>query len=207
VAAILIIYFGGGYVKAKYDDYIARKNAGNVVNVDNQALAILQGGGSAVDALEAAMNALNAADTNENIEVANKVRGAVVDQVNALIDSDPWQMANLDKASQMTARALQIDPDTPALRKLGDNVKAEVFAYKMSIKEINAQEGTVKLRVLYPDQPEDIVEKKKGDKVLNRFEVKSITRDGVRMSDTQRKGKSGLGREIKIFTDGTIKPA
>ncbi|HUW61446.1 MAG TPA: hypothetical protein VMZ06_10605 [Candidatus Bathyarchaeia archaeon] len=207
VAAILIVYFGGGFVKAKYDDYMARKNAKPVVSVDNQAMAILQSGGSAVDALDAAMTALNTANTPENIEVANRVRGTVLEQVDALLNSDPWDLANLDKASNMAARALQLDPDTPALRKLAESVKGEVFAYKMSIREIDMQEGTVTLRVLYPDRPEDLVVKKKGEKVLNRFEVKSITRDAVRFSDSQRKVKSGLNREFKIFTDGSVKAA
>jgi len=207
VAAILIVYFGGGFVKAKYDDYMARKNAKPVVSVDNQAMAILQSGGSAVDALDAAMTALNTANTPENIEVANRVRGTVLEQVDALLNSDPWDLANLDKASNMASRALQLDPDTPALRKLAEGVKGEIFAYKMSIKEIDMQAGTVTLRVLYPDRPEDLVVKKKGEKVLNRFEVKSIMRDSVRLSDTQRKGKSGLNREFKVFTDGSIKPA
>ena len=207
VAAILIVYFGGGYVKAKYDDYMARKNAKPVVSVDNQALAILQSGGSAVDALDAALTALNTANTPENIEVANRVRDAVLEQVDFLLNGEPWDPASLDKASNMASRALQLDPDTPVLRKLAESVKGEVFAYKMSIKGIDMQAGTVTLRVLYPDRPEDLVIKRKGEKVLNRFEVKSITRDGVRLSDTQRKGKSGLSREFKIFTDGSIKPA
>jgi hypothetical protein len=207
VAAILIVYFGGGYVKAKYDDYMARKNAKPTVSVDNQALAILQSGGSAVDALDAAMTALNAENSPENIEVANRVRDALLGQVDALLNSDPWEPGNLDKASNMAARALQLDPDTPALRKLAEGVKGEVFAYKMSIKEIDMAGGTVTLRVLYPDRPEDLVVKKKGEKVLNRFEVKSITRDAVRLSDTQRKGKSGLNREFKVFTDGSVKSA
>jgi hypothetical protein len=207
VAAILILYFGGGYAKAKYDDYVARKNAKPIVSVDNQAMAILQAGGLAVDALDAAMTALHAANTPENIEVANRVRNALLEQVDALLNGDPWEAANLDKASTMASRALQLDPDTPALRKLAESVKSDVFAYKMSIKGIDMQAGTVTLRVLYPDKPEDLVVKKKGEKVLNRFEVKSITRDGVRLSDTQRKGKSGLAREFKLFTDGSIKPA
>jgi hypothetical protein len=175
--------------------------------VDNQAMAILQAGGLAVDALDAAMTALHAANTPENIEVANRVRNALLEQVDALLNGDPWEAANLDKASTMASRALQLDPDTPALRKLAESVKSDVFAYKMSIKGIDMQAGTVTLRVLYPDKPEDLVVKKKGEKVLNRFEVKSITRDGVRLSDTQRKGKSGLAREFKLFTDGSIKPA
>ncbi|MCX5771232.1 MAG: hypothetical protein NTZ09_13325 [Candidatus Hydrogenedentes bacterium] len=207
VAAILIVYFGGGFVKAKYDDYMARKNAKPVVSVDNQAMAILQSGGSPVDALGAAMTALNSANTPENIEVANRVRDALLEQVETLLNGEPWDPGNLDKASNMAARALQLDPDTPALRKLAESVKGEVFAYKMSIKEIDMQAGTATLRVLYPDRPEDLVVKKKGDKVLNRFEVKSITRDSVRFSDSQRKGKSGLSREFKIFMDGSIKPA
>jgi len=207
VAAILIVYFGGGYVKAKYDDYMARKNAKPVVSVDNQAMAILQSGGSAVDALSAAITALNAANSPENIEVASRVRSAILEQVDALLNSDPWEPTDLDKASNMASRALQLDPDTPALRKLAESVKGEVFAYKMSIREIDMQEGTVTLRVLYPDRPEDLVVKKKGEKVLNRFEVKSIMRDSVRFSDSQRKAKSGLNREFKIFTDGSVKPA
>ena len=207
VAAIVILYFGGGYAKAKYDDYMLRKNAKPPISFDNQAMAILNAGGSPVDALDAAMTALNAANTPENIEVANHVRDAILQQVDALINGEPWEIANLDKASNMASRAIQIDPDTPSLKKLSESVTEEMFAYKMSIKEIDVQAGTVTLRVLYPDKPEDLVVKKKGEKILNRFEVKSITRDAVRLSDSQRKGKSGLPREFKVFTDGSIKPA
>lgn len=206
VAAIVILYFGGGYVKAKYDEYKSR-NAKPPISVDNQAMAILNSGGSTVDAFQAAINALDTVSNAENIEVAGKVRDKLVGEINGLLNSDPWKPANLDKASTMAARALQLDPDTPALRKLAESVKQEVFAYKMSIREINMQDGSVTLRVLYPDRPEDLVIKRKGEKVLNRFEVKSITRDSVRFSDSRRKTDSGLYREFKIFKDGTIKPA
>ena len=206
VAAILILYFGGGYVKAKYDEY-KNRNAKPPISVDNQAMAILKSGGSPVDAFAAAMAALNTVSNAENIEVAGKVREVLVDEVNGLLNSDPWKPANLDKASQMASQALQLDPDTRALRDLNENVRKEVFAYKMSIKEIDMEKGSVTLRVLYPDRPEDLVIKRKGEKVLNRFEVKSITRDSVRFSDSRRKTDAGLNREFRVFKDGTIKPA
>lgn len=207
VAVIIILYFGGTYAKAKYDDFKERRNAKPPISVDNQAMAILNGGGSPVDAFEAAMNALNTVNNAENIEVANNVRAAILKQIDELINSDPWEPANLDKASNMAARAVQLDPDTPSLRKAADTAQQEIFAYKMSIKEIDMAAGTVTLRVLYPDRPEDLVIKRKGEKILNRFEVKSVTRDGVRLSDSMRKTKGGLPREFKIFTDGSIKPA
>jgi hypothetical protein len=205
VAAIVLLYLGGGFVKARIDDYIAKKNFKPEVKIENRAVAIMAKNGPPLHALLAAVEAVNAANTPDNQQIAEKARQAVKDKVNTLLNADPWSETKLDEASEIVTKAVAIDPGSETTKMLQDEVSRERADYKINLLRVDPALGEARLRVSMPDnRTEEIVARKGGTAVHGRFEVKNITSRYVRFEDPMRKSKSGVPREFILSLDGTI---
>ena len=206
VAAIIILYFGGLSAKAKIDEYFAKRNAKPVVHVENRAVRLLAEGAPGVDTLAAALEALKQDRSGENLKIADDARAKVTKDVDALLSANPWSIQLLDKASNIVTRAIDLDPNSPAIKELKKEVNEEIAAYKITIAHLDYAAGTVTLRVGYsdPNRPPDLVVKKKDDMLNGRFRVKRITPQYVSLEDPVRKGSGSLPRYFSLSLDGTI---
>jgi len=204
VAGVILLYFGGGFAKAKIDEYFGRKNAKPQVAVENRAIALLDANGPVNEALKAALEAVNAADGPENRKVLERAQKEVAKQVGALLDAIPWNAGLLDKASALINEAQSIDPGNPAFKDLREQVSEEAVAYKMTINSIDAAAGSVTLRISYLDKPPDLVVKRKDDLVRGRFKVTRVGDKYVSFEDPARKSKAGVTRSFTLALDGSI---
>ena len=204
VAGVVLLYFGGGFAKAKIDEYFARKNAKPQVAVENRAIAILDANGPVNDALKAAVDAVNAADGPENRKILERARNEVEKQVGALLNAIPWNAGLLDKASVLVNDAQSIDLNSPAIKNLREQVSEEAVAYRMTIQSIDPAAGSVTLRITYQDKPPDLVLKKKDELVRGRFKVTRVGDKYVSFEDPVRKNKAGVARSFTLALDGSI---
>jgi len=206
VAAVVILYFGGGYAKAKYDEYLAKKHVVPEVHVDNYARDYLKAG-DLLGALTEARRAQREADNTENRQIAHEVREAIRDTVDSLVNAQDWEKEVLNHASRLVANAQRIDPDSKLIQEVRKQVDREVFHYSLRIEEIHIEPGgkaRVFLEVQEPGREREIVVKEKGQQVSGRFVIKNITRDQIRFEDTQRKGRSNRPRQLCLSLDGTL---
>lgn len=209
VSAAVIIYFGGGFVKARIDDYLASGNPVEQVVVENKAVRILQEGGPGLEALKEALATLAVVNDLGNREVADQARARIREEVEALLDAENWTQDKLDLASRLANSAVELDPSSTALQALKKEVHAEVCAYRMTIEKISAESGKVTLRVISPHEDAGVISEHivygKDETVKGRFRIKSIMSDYIRMEDMKRKGSGGLPRQIGLYPDGTIR--
>ena len=218
---VVVVCLGGWYGKVKYDAYVARRDAIPVVHVDNRAIAILDSGGSALAALEAAMEALAIVDDTSNRAVADSARDSVRAEVEAMFNAENWNLDVLNAASRKAVRALEIDPNSKKLQALKRDALEEVYAYKIMLIEVNVAEQTARFRVTRlaagsGTETEEVVYRKQegpaqggdqggtaqGGRPLGRFEVKRLGKDWVRLADTKRLTATRAPRELRLTVRG-----
>ena len=173
---------------------------------NNRAWKILNEGGSGIDALRAATSEVNQMDTPGNRSVLESARKKVIEDVEALLNTDPLDLEKIRRASELASNALITDPNDETISKLKADVDEEACSYKITISQIASNKSEVNLKVIHPDQTSDIVVKKEGDSVNKRLKLKRIMSGHVVFEDTLRKTKNGMNRSFKVTTDGTISP-
>jgi len=204
IAAVLILYFGGGFAKARYDEYLAKKNAIPYIRVDNHAREYLRAG-DLLGALKEAQRCVKTADYPEHREVADEVRAAVEREVSGLLNAVNWSPDTLRKASTLITNALKIDPDSKLLQGVKKGVDEEVCHYSLRIVSVDQASGEVRIQQQEPGRAPVKVVVERGDTVLGRFVVKSISLPNeIRLEDTRRPGRSGRRREFKVDQAGSI---
>jgi len=130
LAAITVCLVAFGFlVKSSIEYYRTRRNAGAAPAIKNPAIAILDGNGPPLDALEAAIKTLSQSDTRDNRIVLQRARRQIVKEANALLDSMPQTWANLNLASELVSEALSVDPYSEVLRGLSKQVNEELELY------------------------------------------------------------------------------
>jgi len=205
VAAVVLLYFGGGFVRAHIDRYLSRSQTKQEAAIENPAIKWLEQPGRALDALSAAAKTAHDTPGNgDNQRVLDQARQKVLQEVDALLNANPWSMVQLDKASAMLAGATAIDSGAVALKDLKQSVDEEVCAYKMTVAGVNPATETATIRIVYPRKSPDLVIKKKDDMVNGRFKVKRIGDRAVTFEDPNRKDAAGLPRTFTISLEGII---
>lgn len=221
VAILAVMGLGGWYGKGQYDAYVAQRDAKPIVHFDNRAVAILDSGGSALEALEAAMEALAIVNDASNRAVADRAREAVRAEVEALFNAKDWSPDLLNVASKMATDALKIDPNSKKLQELKREALEEVYAYKILLLEINEAEQKARFRVIRLDpvsgtESEEVVYSKvkkdtEGDRqggtaqeerLLGRFEVKRLGKNWVRLADWKRITATRTPRALRLYIRG-----
>lgn len=173
----------------------------------NPAQAVLDRDGPGLQALRQAMQALKQDDSPENHMVAERARAKVAKDARALFESDVYNEDRLNEALAMVKAALEADPKNPLLLETLAEVEEELFAYgKMTIKQIDREQDAVTLKLLYPENVLDVqeVEVSPGDTIRDRFVLKNVGTDYIRLEDTKRKDSNGLNRIVKLYMDGSI---
>jgi len=203
ILAILLVVFGGE-IKEGLSGLISGKEDETIETVDNHALEMLQGGKPKSEALQEALNAASVADTAENRRVLDFVRNDITQEIQSLLNADPWEPSLLEKASKLASAAADVDRSS-AITALRDTVADEIFAYSLILKELQPDENTVTLLVSVRGRSPESMVVATGELVLDRFRVKNVTREYVRLEDTLRKTSRGINRQFQLYMDGTIR--
>ncbi len=187
-AGLVLLYLGTDFAVAKIKDYLEQRNAEEVFVYENRALAMLEEGGEAIEALGEAMEALKFNHTDENLGIAEQVRARFIQEVDALRLENPYRQENLDRASMLASRALLRDGHRD-MRDLLNRVDADVAAYKVLLTKIDTENGRATFRVSNSDQTVAV-----GDRVADRFIVVRISTAGVALEDSKVKEGSRYRR-------------
>lgn len=201
VAAVVLLYFGGRMVKAGIDDYLVRKNAKPEIKVDNRALSMLQSN-MPLDALQEAVRALGIADTQENRDIADKVRNGVADYIRDRLNSDNWTDSVMHQVEEEINHAVNTDPYSRLLQDVKKEVREEIRLHSITFSDPNPEAGTVTLRLLDDRKPTDLA--RTGERVHGRFEIMNITREQVRFKDHQRRTSKGIPRQFVLDKFGSF---
>ncbi len=188
VVLITLLVMGTGKLMAymKTDDTVAP------VLMQNEALLMLSRGEPLIEAFEESVRVANYNKTSQDREVMENLRNQLVEEINGLLDKEPYSEANYRKANSLVERAMLIDPSS-TFRNLKGVVDAELKAYNMVLKDYDegAQWAEFTLHNdTYRDQNgRPIPEERAGINGLiqNRFVIQSIRRQGgVVVMDRQR---------------------
>ena len=204
-AAIVVLIIVAGLVVSQVNSRSGSIETQTSENFRNPAIAILAAGGPGAEALRAAHEALRRANTPDNQQIANQARALVEKEVLALMNSEPWDMTKLSRASDLAKLAASVDPGNSMIRAQKKDVDEEVAAYSMTIvPPLAPGADTVNLRLCPPGEPPVVQPKKKGEEIVGRFKVKEIVPGHVRFEDFNRKNAQGAPRQLDLSIDGTI---
>jgi hypothetical protein len=153
----------------------------------NKAPGILERGGPAVDALDAAVEAISMEDSAVNRRIAEDAVAALEKEVRALLNAPSFDAAKVTQAANLAQRGVDLYPNE-ATRRLQDEAKEDDRAYKMMLTNIDRPTDTATFKLVGPGSPEVKVQEK--DLLANRFHVKSIVGSKwVNLTDTKRDGR------------------
>jgi len=186
-AALLVLYLGGLLVGAMIREY--REEQPPQDTFQSQAPALMEQGAPPVDVLEAAAGAVRHESTPAHRAQLEQARALVINEVEGLLESEPWERSHLQQAGATANRAYSVD-SSEAMRRLRDRVNEERWAYNMLIRDIDESDGDteVRLSLLHPYEDDREVTVRAGDMVEHRFRISSINARGnhVGMVDTLR---------------------
>lgn len=162
----------------------------------NQAPGILARGGPAVEALEAAVEALGFEDSDENRRIAEDCVQALVKEVRALLDAPKFDSSKVTQASNLAARGVELYPNE-ATRQILEEAKTDDQAYKMMLVNIDRPTDTATFKLVTSGSPE--VKVKEKDLIANRFYVQRVTgSQSVTLTDTKRNGRTIIYEVAKL---------
>ena len=199
VAVLVVCLFGGIKATGLLIDYIAQRNVEPEPEYNNQALYLLSRGEPAIVALEEAVNARNIVDNDDNRKIAEEVLGAVVKEFYALLDANPWKMEMLTEANVLATKAVKLYPNTMT-RSLKKEAEKENRLYRMVLTEIDLAAGTAVFTLNETGQPKITVEKR--SMIAERFLVRTIGVNKVRLEDRGREVSQGRYREVSYRVNG-----
>lgn len=162
----------------------------------NQAPSILRSGGAPIDALSAAVEAIQHEDSAKNRRIAEDAVAAIEKQVKNLLNAAPYSEENLTKASTIATHAAELYP-TETTRGLSDEAKEDYRLYRMLFigNDKSTQEAIFQLNK--PGDPE--VRVKKGELLEGRFKVRALGGERrVTLTDTKR------GNRVIVFEQGSF---
>ncbi len=194
IVGLIVIVFAGIKATTWVMDYLEAKNRVVVPDFINRYYEILANGGSAVEALEAAKEALDANNSDANQKIATIALTAIEKEVNDRLNTVNWSMATIGKAAGMAESALYAYPHT-LTGNLEKKTKEENRLYSMTLKSITP-DGKSATFTLLNGQPLDNV--RKGDVIELRFDVVHISQISVILEDRLRKSRAGAAREVSF---------
>lgn len=154
----------------------------------NEAPGILARGGPAIEALEAAVEAIGHEDNGENRRIAEDSIQALVKEVHELLAARTFSAAKITQASNLAARGVDLYPNE-ATRQLLEEAKEDDRAYKMVLVNIDRPTDTATFKLVGPGSPEVKVQEK--DLLADRFYVRSIVGSkSVTLTDTKRNARA-----------------
>ena len=196
VGGIVVLAFLGVQAPGWIDKWRGADADAVVSDYVNRAPGIIKRGGAPIDALVAAMEAIDHEDGAENRRIANDALAAVVGQVRSLLNEVPFKQKNLREASSLAARARDTYADEQVLQVLKE-VAADSTAYRMSLVSIDSETKTASFQPNLPDS--DPISVAKGDLLAERFFVRIVGTRTVTVEDRLR------GNRIVRFEFGGIR--
>jgi hypothetical protein len=159
----------------------------------NRAPGILNDGGPAIDALQAAVEAIGHEDSEKNHRIAEDAVAALDKEVRALLAKKPFDMQNIRDASSLASRGVDLYPNN-VTQDLVDEVNEDNRAYKISLARFDREADSATLI----DNAGNRLTVKQGDKLLNRFLVERlhVGYKRVILKDTRR------GDRLVVFEPG-----
>ena len=182
VGAITVLVFVGAKMPGWLDSYSGDAKA-VVTTYVNKAPGILERGGPPLDALKAAVDAIEFEDSAPHRKSAEDALSAVADEVHRLLGASPFNQINLSRASRLTTRAMDIYPGERTV-ELVEEVKGDSTVYKMSLINIDRETKTATFQPNAPGSP--LMQVKKGDLLAGRLHVRLVTSRGVTLEDRLR---------------------
>lgn len=195
VGGIVLLAFLGVQAPGWIDKWRGADADAVVSDYVNRAPGIIERGGEPIEALVAAMEAIDHEDGPANRKIANDALAAVVGQVRSLLNEVPFKQKNLRDASSLAARARDTYADEQVLQVLKE-VAADSVAYRMSLVSIDSETKTARFQ---PNQPNSaLITIAKGDLLVERFFVRIVGTRTVTVEDRLR------GNRIVRFEFGGI---
>ena len=152
----------------------------------NSAPAILDRGGPPIQALEAAVAAIEHEDSAQNRRIAEDALDAVIGDVRRLLNASPFNENNMIDASSLTTRAAELYPNE-GTRDLVEEMHDERSAYRMSVIKIDSGSDVATFQP--NERGAEPLEVQVGDTIVGRFTVHSMTARSVTVQDTMRRGR------------------
>lgn len=181
VALIVILYFGTVQGWAMIKHWSADKDTGP--GVHNRAPEIMERGGPPIEALKAAMEALQQDNSTANLAIADQARQLVVAQVNQLLSKPDISDVDLQKASNLASQAFDIDVSrSRSLVELKSKADRDNRDYALTVLSTDTESRPPRARLQLNDGT--VLDVRQGERVLDRFNVKLITADTVLLADT-----------------------
>jgi len=192
VAGLVLIYWGAD--KA-YSAFTAGPTGPKEPEYENRALNMLEEGRPPIEALEEAMAALQINQSDRDRQIAEEVREQVIAQVESILTEPEWSRAQHEEAAAIVSRAAVVDT-SPAILELSAHLDREVAAYKLVLTDVDTEADTATFKLNDPAVEETEQTVKEGDFVADRFLVKSISRQSVRLLDQEVPTDRGYRRLV-----------
>lgn len=165
---------------------IGEQNANaNLPTYTNRAPGILASGGPAIDALQAAVEAIGHENSEKNRGIADEAAAALDKEVRDLLSKVPFSMENLQLASSLSNRGADLYP-SEVTRALVSEVQEDNRAYKIVLLNLDGTNNSATF--ILNDAAGSRATVQPGGMLLDRFRVERVLA-GTRMvtlSDTKR---------------------
>ncbi len=194
IVGLAVLWFGGSLAYRKYQDYQESSRPKTSV-YPNRAMQMLDSGKPAVEALEEALTAVKQNDTPEYRSIAETVRVKFIEDVEKRLNAIPYDRGALDSASTDISKIGMKDTDERII-KLMNQVNQELNCYKFVLASLDPEKKTATFRLNNPNIPEREQTVSEGDYLQNRFIVKRIGPNFVRVDDPKVVSSVGTPRSL-----------
>jgi hypothetical protein len=194
IVGLAILWFCGSLAYRKYSEYQARSKPEAAV-YPNRANEMLAAGRPVIEALEEALTALRHSPTPENRAIAETMRVNFAKDVEKRLHLVPYDRNALDSASTDVSRIGMKDTDE-RITKLMDLVNQELNCYKFVLTSVDQEKKTATFRLNNPNIPERDQTVSEGDYLQDRFIVKRIGPNFVRLDDSKVVSGTGTPRSV-----------
>jgi hypothetical protein len=154
------------------------------------ALKMYDTGASYGQAMKEAKSLYANADTTENEQAIEKLRGRFIAKVELLLSNVPFSVKDQEQAASLVSNALEVD-EHPAIQQLQIKVQHEIAAHKFMLLDVNSADESATFAINNQYYPEKQQTLRQGDLLQDRFRVELITPQRVRLADTQISGPAG----------------
>jgi len=150
----------------------------------NPAPGIYRSTGSAVQALDAAVKAVDTIDDAGNRRILEEMTQLVIVQINELLNAHPWNLQVLNEASSIAAQAVRFHPTNAQIVALNDEVVQETRDYRLVYMGL---ESDSRAKFKENKKGAQIQTYADGDLLAGRFRITSIIgKRQVKMVDEKR---------------------
>ncbi len=194
IVALAVLWFAVSIGHRKYSDYQERNKPQTTV-YPNRAPEMLASGSPMVEVMEEALVAVKQNDTPEYRAIAETMRVKFIEDVEKRLNAIPYDRNALDSASTDASRIGMKDSDVRII-KLMEKVNGELNCYKFVLASVDQEKKTATFRLNNPNIPNREQTVSEGDYLQDRFIVRRIGPNFVRLDDPKIVSASGTARSV-----------